>query len=222
MEITHIQNISYYDEIAGVYDKMMNEQESNKIVRRKVAEKFLKIVPSGKVLDFGGGTGLDLEWLTTNHQVVFCEPSTSMRKRALAFSEKGLPNAVYFLTGPDTDFTNWGETPPFSPAADAILANFAVINCISDIHLFFQNMAGILKSGGPLIALVLRTRIRYAIKFYFDRKPLTYKIKFNNHQQTVFVHSIKAIRKAADPHFYFCAVESLADSDFLLMNLIRK
>ena len=54
----------------------MMENDADKIVRAKVANKFCDIVKDGGVLDFGGGTGLDIQWLTNkNFAVFFCEPS---------------------------------------------------------------------------------------------------------------------------------------------------
>ena len=93
------QNISYYNEIADFYDHIMEKKDSNKIVRGKVAEKFCDIVKEGNVLDFGGGTGLDLDWLTSKgYSVFFCEPSSGMREKAVNHNNNLLnhPNVLFF------------------------------------------------------------------------------------------------------------------------------
>ncbi|HWY36712.1 MAG TPA: hypothetical protein VNX68_18855, partial [Nitrosopumilaceae archaeon] len=78
------QNISYYDEIAGNYDAILNNDGANKIIREMVAGRFSSLVKGGYVLDFGGGTGRDLAWLIqNNYQIIFCEPSVAMRKIAI-------------------------------------------------------------------------------------------------------------------------------------------
>ena len=57
------QNISYYNEIAADYDAILQKDVNNTAVRLKLAAKFTTLVKSGRVLDFGGGTGQDLGWL---------------------------------------------------------------------------------------------------------------------------------------------------------------
>ena len=64
-------NISYYNQVAGTYNAIMAEQETNNFVRDFVKTKFCDEVEDGLVLDFGGGTGLDLPWLTERYEVIF-------------------------------------------------------------------------------------------------------------------------------------------------------
>src|SRR5688572_7680617 len=156
------QNISYYDEIAGQYDAILVKDTSNRITREQVAEKFCEIISSGWVLDFGGGTGKDLEWLTEKgYRVIFCEPSAKMREKAMTFSRDILHrNDIVFLEDATTDFTKWHENIPFSQKTDVILANFAVINSIPGINLLFQNLSLIIKPGGHLLMLVLRSNFK--------------------------------------------------------------
>ena len=56
------ENILYYDAIANDYNDML-DKNPDRIVREKVTTKFCSIVKASAVLDFGGGTGLDLDWL---------------------------------------------------------------------------------------------------------------------------------------------------------------
>ena len=77
------ENILYYNAIANEYNDMV-DTDADRIVREKVANKFCSIVKASVVLDFGGGTGLDLEWLASNnHTIFFCEPSAGMRGKAI-------------------------------------------------------------------------------------------------------------------------------------------
>src|ERR1700730_17428602 len=145
--LIHKQNCSFYDEIADNYDSMMDQEILNGITRQKVTDKFYNIIKSGEILDFGGGTGRDLEWLThKGYRIIFCEPSEKMREKASELNKNNLHNADLVFVDPDrTDFTKWHKELPFSQKVDAILANFAVINCIADIELLFQNLALVLK-----------------------------------------------------------------------------
>src|SRR5262245_11546423 len=116
------QNFSYYDKIAFQSANILNANNSNSLTRTKVKPVFCKLVASGIVLDFGGGTGRDLEWLTGNgYKIIFCEPSVNMRERAIALNYKN----VEVLENKASDFTMWETSSPFVEKVDAILANFA-------------------------------------------------------------------------------------------------
>jgi SAM-dependent methyltransferase len=222
MEITLIQNISYYNYIAGHYNHMLEERPSNAIVREKVAERFTQWICGGVVLDFGGGTGLDLVWLTRQYEVVFCEPSTGMRREAIVSAENKSIRAIRFLSDEEANFRYWNHVIPFHIPIDAILANFAVLNCIPDIGLFFERMASILKPGGALIAVILKTGIRHSIRSCLGLGTAMLKISFNEQQHIAFVHSIGSIRKAAGSNFTLSYAETLDGSDFTLLKLLRK
>src|ERR1700759_1794710 len=74
------ETVAFFDEFAKNYNSILDQKDSNKIIRQRVAQKFCNSVKPGLVLDFGGGTGLDLSWLTENEfEVFFCEPSSGMR-----------------------------------------------------------------------------------------------------------------------------------------------
>ena len=156
------QNISFYDEIAEQYDEILEQDQNNIFVREKVAVVFSKLLPSGLVLDFGGGTGKDLGWLTEKgYPVIFCEPSVKMREKAILFSKKNLPGSdITFLDNAAADFVSWPFNLPFSQKVDGTLANFAVINSIPDIKLLFKNLSLVIKQGGHLLMLVLKSDLK--------------------------------------------------------------
>lgn len=226
------QNISYYDEIAGDYDAILQKDETNTVIRSIVAEKFITLVKGGCVLDFGGGTGQDLEWLVKhNYAIVFCEPSNGMRQIAIERSQKKFPGAsIFFLDDDKTHFRNWSTAVPFAPQADAILANFAVINCIPDIELLFKNLALTINPGGIILAIILnnsitgklRSNLKGTIRSFFTGDPVTIKIDHKGQQQLVYIHSTNAIKKASAIYFEFKQIERLHRSAFSLIHLVRK
>ena len=219
-----MKNINFYNEIANDYDAIMDREGSNGVVRKQVADKFLDTVAPGRVLDFGGGTGSDLGWLTDNYyHVLFCEPSARMKELALRrYNRRILPGHVEFLSGAAVDFTNWNEALPFYPLADGILANFAVINCIEDIGLLFRNLARVIRPGGGLIALVLRPKWTHVAGSLAGLEPDTLEIRYKDHEQTVFVHTTRAIRRASRAFFSFRSRKSIRGSVFSLIHLTRK
>jgi SAM-dependent methyltransferase len=227
---TGSKNILYYNAIANEYNEML-DKIPDKIAREKVADKFCSIVKDGIVLDFGGGTGLDIQWLTNkNFTVFFCEPSTGMRERAISAYSNLPQDKIIFLDDSATDFRQWHLQLPFPVQVDAVLSNFAVLNCIPDIELLFQSLALVIKPGGNMIALVLTKKLknkldgnfRSILKSFIPYGPATLNITYKKHGQTVYVYSIKEIIKAASKKFNFCSSEILPASDFTLIHLKRK
>ena len=226
------QNISYYDEIAADYDAILKKDETNLEVRKKVAEKFTSLVKAGSVLDFGGGTGQDMGWLSAHHyNIFFCEPSNGMRQIAMNRSEKDFAEAkIYFVDQNKTDFRKWEVVIPFESKVDAVLANFAVFNCIPDIELVFKNLSVVLNPGGIIIAVILNSSLRKrlqsnlkgTIQSLFNGEAVKIRIDHNGLQQQVYFHTCNAIKKASSNNFEFKHVERLPGSDFLVIHLIRK
>jgi glycosyltransferase involved in cell wall biosynthesis len=226
------QNISIYNETANSYDHTMDKDHSNKLVRQKVKEKLLGLLKSGWVLDFGGGTGLDLEWLTPDrYNIFFCEPSIAMREKAIQYNNNILHNNnITFLDTGKTDFTRWHQELPFSQKMDAILSNFGVINYIPDIELLFKNLARVIKPGGHFIAIILnlpfKKRLKWhrrnTIRSFIFRIPFVMYIPYEKElRQIVIVHTVKEIKKASAYYFDYCSHESLTESDFILIHLVR-
>jgi SAM-dependent methyltransferase len=224
------ENILYYNAIANEYNDMVGKS-ADKIVREKVANKFCSIVKASVVLDFGGGTGLDLEWLAANnHAIYFCEPSAGMREKAICSYKDFLRANVIFLDDSAADFRQWHLQLPFNEKVDAVLSNFAVLNCVPDIDLLFQNLAVVVKPGGNIIALVLTRKIkgmlkgnfRSILKSFIQQKPASINVRYKKNQQTVYIYSINEIIKASRKHFNFCNSEVLPASGFTLIHLKRK
>jgi SAM-dependent methyltransferase len=224
------KNIAFYNQIAGNYDAILDQDGSNEIVRKRVKEKFISIVEGGLVLDFGGGTGRDLEWLVNNqYQVIFCEPSEGMREKAIdQYKTNALVNNITFLENDKVDFSNWHINPPFSIKTDAVLSDFAVINCIANIDLLFKNLAQVMKPCGHLVALVLnhaykkswRWKLREFTRSLISDKLLIKNIGYKEHQQTVYVYSPKNIKKASEQYFDICSTEPLFE--FTLIHFVKK
>lgn len=223
------KNIAFYNEIAEDYDAILDEDRSNEAVRKKVREKFTGLVKNGLVLDFGAGTGRDLEWLVSNqYDVIFCEPSEGMRQKAIdRYKNRELINRVTFLENNNVDFAGWHIEPPFSVKVDAILSDFAVFNCIENLDLLFKNLAQIIKPRGHLVALMLnplhkknpRWKLREYVRSLISDKALTKNVAYKGHQQTVYVYSRRNIKKASAPYFDMCSVEPL--SEFILIHFIK-
>lgn len=225
------ENISYYNEIAARYDEALLGDDSNRPIRQKVREKLLGLLASGRVLDFGGGTGLDLEWMAPRYEVIFCEPSVAMREKAIRYNSERLhSDNIVFLDGGKTDFNTWGETLPFAGKADAVLSNFGPVNCIHDIGLLFSRLAMVLQPGGHCILLLLDLDFRKRLKWHrrnawwslLSGRPFVMYLREGDCRQTVYLHTPAAIKKAAGPYFNYCSHEFLGGFGFTLFHLTRK
>lgn len=226
---TSLKNIDFYNEISIKYDQILDEETSNETVRKRVKKKFIDLVKPGYVLDFGGGTGRDLNWLIDHqYQVVFCEPSEGMRKKAIdQYVHHPLKNNITFLENPQIDFSNWHISPPFTKKVDAILSDFAVINCIADIELLFKNLAQLIKPGGHILALMLnngykktwRWKLRELMRSLSGKTEIIH-IQHNHYQQIVHLYSKKKVIKTAAPWFESHNQENLFE--FTLFHFTRK
>jgi SAM-dependent methyltransferase len=226
------ENIAFFDEFAKNYNSVLEQNNSTKIIRQRVAEKFCDIVKPGLVLDFGGGTGLDLPWLTENKfKIFFCEPSPKMRQQAISYNNNILQsNDIVFLDNAKTDFSLWHKELPFSQKVDAILSNFIVINNIQNIELLFKNLALISKPHAHLIALILDGRFRKTIRHhplstissFIFQKPAAFQDKSRGQQRTVYIHSTRQIKRASRDYFNLCSQEFFSEYGFVLIHLIRK
>jgi SAM-dependent methyltransferase len=226
------RNISYYDEIAEDYDAILNKDAANAIIRTGVSDRFNSLVKSGTVLDFGGGTGQDLGWLLRyGYSVIFCEPSAGMRKIAVERSGYELPGSVIsFLKDHETDFRTWNSLFPFEQKVNAVLANFAVINCIPDINTLFEKLALVIEPGGIVFALMLdynifkklRSNLKGTIQSFFSGNTLSFEIDYNGERQQVYLHSGKAIRKAIAHAFKYHHPERFRRFGYRLIHLVRK
>jgi SAM-dependent methyltransferase len=225
-------NISYYDNIAADYDAILNEDKKNINIRNKVADTFISLVKGGKVLDFGGGTGLDFGWLLQHrYSITYCEPSVVMRRMAMERKAREFPgSSIFFLEGDLTDFSKWDVTSPFKQEMNAVLANFAVFNCIPDIEMLFAKLWLSLEPGGMVLALILdsslirrlRINLKGTILSLFSGDPVSFFVDYNGERQMVYIHSVKAIKKASGHKFKFIHHERMDGFGFSLIHLIRK
>jgi len=228
----HQQNISYYDKIAGQYDEAMAKETSNQWVRQQVKEQLLQALPGGTVLDFGGGTGLDLGWLTEQqYHIIFCEPSAGMREEAIRYNREILHNNhIRFLEQEQTDFATWPQQLPFPQPADAIIANFGVLNAIPDLQLLFHSLSLAVRPGGHLLIVVLERPFkkmwkwhrRNALTTLLSGKPFVMYVRHKEYLQTVYVHTPGALREAAAPYFEYAACKPVNGTSFILLHLVRK
>ncbi|TAN01839.1 MAG: methyltransferase domain-containing protein [Chitinophagaceae bacterium] len=221
--------IDFYNEIAREYDQRLTEDDMR--VRKIVGEVFRQYVPKGNVLDFGSGTGLDLYWLLKHeYRVYSLEPSVSMRTIAKNKSYSIRIKDLFFLEE-NIDVNNWTENYlPCEEKMDGVLANFAVLNCIKDMTVFFERISLICENECLLIACILDARPhlwvkRYGIKNFIRgilRERITINNSYNGMVHKAYIHSLRRMRISFRHYFNFISYDPIEGSDFTLLILKKK
>jgi SAM-dependent methyltransferase len=188
---------------------------------------------SGKyVLDFGGGTGNDLQWLIqSGFKVYFCEPSKGMREIAMNNFQKSIwTNEIIFLDDEGSVFQKWeNNNIPFEYQVDGILANFAVLNSIKQLEQLSEKLALVSKQNTRLIISVLDFKLKKIYsrdifkiaRLYFSGHGLVTKVKDNDCQMVVYLHTKTKLIKSFKKYFNFDESFLLADGTFRLFHFLR-
>lgn len=213
---------AFYDAIAGDYNTYVTD--SDRQLRESVKNVFTSYVPAGPVLDFGGGTGLDLPWLLKrNYSVYFLEPSVNMRTIARK-NNPSRENLVFIEE--NTDFAKWLETHlPVQEKMRGVLANFAVLNSFDNLSLFFEKIALVAAGDCYIVATVIDSRPQKIVKTYslFSAFRLLYKSKitiqnkFRGVYHDTYIHSRRSFIEASGQHFNLKAYIPLDFSGFSLL-----
>jgi hypothetical protein len=218
---------SFYDIIADDYNSQLTESDNK--VRKVVSLTFKRYVKQGNVLDFGGGTGLDLSWLLEDgYSVFFLEPSVNMRSVA----KKNLfKTATPAFIEDNTDFSKWSPAHlPFNEKVEGVLANFAVLNCIKNIDEFFRQVALLCDHNCFLIATVIDSKkeeihdsnpIGSTLRNFFNKEEVIYN-NYNGVGHKTFVYTLKQLKAASAECFNFISYTPVEASVFAVLILSKK
>lgn len=227
-----LEPIEYYDNFSLKYNDTLNSNHINTKIRDEVKQYFLKNVKGKYVLDFGGGTGKDVEWLTNNgFTVYFCEPAGRMRELAFKnFHKSGLSGEVNFLNDENSDYQNWiSNDHPFEHKVNGILANFAVLNSIKRIEILSEKLALITHPGSHLVISVLNVKLNkifsrdfpVIFRLYLTGNGLATIVKDEDHQMIVYLHTRKKLVKSLKKHFDYVESLPVSGSTFKLFHFVR-
>ena len=223
-----IPSNAFYNSVSKDYNS--HQTKLDWYVRNQVRRKFTHDIPYGNILDFGGGTGLDLSWLLTQkYNVKFLEPSPNMRFLAKDAFVDNFHQPVFVEE--NIDFHNWSSGRlPFEEKIDGILANFAVFNSIEDINCLFEKLVLVCDDNCEVIATVLDTRamkmikthsLKVAIKTLFN-KPIITQTKYNGTLHETYFHTLSNYKSAFSKYFNLISYTSIKASPFALLILSKK
>jgi SAM-dependent methyltransferase len=224
--------VKFYDNISSKYDSTLNSNSDNSKIRDEVKHYFLKNVSGKIVLDFGGGTGKDLIWLTGNgFKIYFCEPSKGMRDIALKNIQSLKSQAEIILMDElNSNFHNWDKNNiPINNKLDGILANFAVLNSIKDLEELSAKLALISSKNCKFIVSVLNVNIKrifsgdlsVILRLFLSGYGFATQIKDGNNKMIVYLHTESNIIKALGNYFNYVESFCIQKSTFRLFHFIR-
>lgn len=218
--------VSFYDLHATDYNSCMSASDDK--VRWIARQYCSNYIQGDKVLDFGGGTGLDLLWLSEHYkQVFFVEPSMNMRAEAYKVGDER--NNIHIVND-NVDFNKWSlDTMPFAGQVNGIIANFAVFNCIKNIDVLFEKLALVCTNDSYIVATVLDTKLKRLLKNYSLKLGLKLMlnkvIEIANNQKGIahitYLHTRTQYVSASKKYFRLIDYRPIVDSDFAVI-IFRK
>jgi SAM-dependent methyltransferase len=146
---------AYYDRHAEEYDEVMDRDPRNAVVRHAFHALVEATVPAGgALLDFGCGTGIDAAWYASRgHSVIAYDHATRMVEQLTAkYAEAVATGSILPTSFP---FAAFPDALPLRAQVDAVVANFAVLNLVSDLPRLFDQFSLLVRPGGFVIANVL-------------------------------------------------------------------
>jgi len=137
-----------FDAIAGNFDARFGDWRSVETQRRAVRRQLVDLFPVGsRLLEIGGGTGIDAAWLKARgRKVLLTDVSPAMVAEA---ARKLGPDAAEVVAAEQLDrLAERGEH------FDGAFSNFAGLNCVSDLAPVGRSLARLVRPGGH-VALVV-------------------------------------------------------------------
>jgi len=137
-----------FDAVAADFDARFGEWRSVEAQRRAVRAVLLDLFPEGaRLLELGGGTGIDAAWLKARgREVLLTDASPAMVAEAM---RKLGPGAAEVLAVEQLDrLAERGER------FDGAFSNFAALNCVPDLAPMGRSLARLVRSGGHAALVV--------------------------------------------------------------------
>jgi SAM-dependent methyltransferase len=151
--------VEAFDAVAARFDARFGEWRSVAAQRRVVRAALARAFPRGaRVLEIGGGTGLDARWLAARgREVQLTDPAPSMVRiaRAKLRSQRGPEPRVLGAE----ELARWAaeRTAAGEPRFDGAFSNFAALNCIDEPARFAPGLAALLGEGAPALLVLFGT-----------------------------------------------------------------
>ena len=201
-----------FDAIASDFDHRFGAWRSVAAQRRAVRAALLQVFPRcGHILELGGGTGEDAEFLAgCGYDILLTDPSPAM---------VALARAKLTPFGAQAEIAAGEEIEEFAAhhlsvggaLFDGAFSNFASLNCIADLNPLARGLARLLKPGaaamlvvfgtlcpGEMLTELFRGRPQQALR---RRNREEIPARLANREFTIVYHRRAALERAFAPWF---------------------
>jgi SAM-dependent methyltransferase len=167
-----------FDAVAQIFDSRFGAWHSVAAQRRAVRAELLRVFPKGgRILELGGGTGVDATFLAERgFEMLLTDPSPAMVELARA-KLAPLGSRAEIGAGEEMEEFAANHLSEGGTKFDGAYSNFAPLNCIADLGPVARGLASLLKPGasamlvlfgtfcpGEMIVEVLRGRPHLALR----------------------------------------------------------
>jgi SAM-dependent methyltransferase len=203
---------SAFDAVAPTFDSRFGAWQSVAAQRRAVRAELLRVFPKrGRILELGGGTGVDSTFLAEcGFEMLLTDPSPTMVDLAKA-KLAPLGSLAKIAAGEDMEEFAAHHLGEGGVQFDGAFSNFAPLNCVADLGPVARGLARLLKPGasamlvlfgtfcpGEMIVEVLRGRSHLALR---RCKRGAAPARLANHEFNVVYHRRAELMRAFAPWF---------------------
>lgn len=145
-----------FDAIADGFDARFGEWLSVAAQRRAVRAALAEAFPVGSnLLEIGGGTGEDAQWLLERGRNVLLTDASPAMVRLAAAKLAAWPGAETAVAAAE-DLLALADRRNHEGRArlDGAYSNFAALNCVDDLSAFAAGLARLLRPGAPALMVV--------------------------------------------------------------------
>ena len=144
-----------FDAVAERFDARYGGWRSVAAQRRAVRAALIDaFAPGARILEIGGGTGEDAEWLASQGREVLLTDASPAMVRLATEKLRGLGLPAPVMSAAEYLDTSLGEAAgPF----DGAFSNFAALNCVTDLAAVGRGLAALVRPGGRVLLVVFGT-----------------------------------------------------------------
>ena len=198
-----------FDAVAERFDARYGGWKSVAAQRRAVRAALIEaFAPGARILEIGGGTGEDAEWLAgQKREVLLTDVSPAMIRLATG-KLRGLGLPVPLVSAAEQLVASvGGTTGPF----DGAFSNFAALNCVTDLAAVGRGLAALVRPGGRVLLVVFGTCPcgEWLVELLRGRARLAFRrmsrgdvpARLGGNEFVVRYHRQRDLVRALAPHF---------------------
>ncbi len=178
------------------YHEFMLASPRDRAVRERFQQMALDLLPAGAdVLDFGAGTGIDAKVYAANgHPTFVYEPSAAMRSCLARYCRDEMAGKRIVAVA-----------SPLACRAQAVTANFAVLNHVADHVALFEELSCVVRRGGFVLASMLNPYYLGDARYGWWRANLGNLLRSGRYaiesESRIHRFAPRVVARAASPYF---------------------